>query len=48
MTLLLTLAAVLIVGFAIASAYAIVLNRRRHLQDTRPELVRRENDHMRR
>jgi hypothetical protein len=47
MTLLLTLAAVLIVGFSIAGTYAIILNRRRHLQDTPPKLVRRENNHLR-
>jgi hypothetical protein len=45
MTLLLTFAAVLMAGFAIAGAYAIVLNRRR-LRDTRPKLVRRENNHL--
>jgi hypothetical protein len=46
MTLLLTFVVVLMVGFAIAGAYAIVLNRRR-LRDTRPKLVRRENNHLR-
>jgi hypothetical protein len=43
--LLLALIAVLIVGLSIAGTCAIILNRRRHLQDTRPKLIRRENNH---